>query len=160
MTEARKFTLEEAHDHLAKMLNGKTWELLQATDRTKSEENLMIHVAHASCYHWLHAGTRVQHQRAEWLIARVYIELGMTDSALYHASYCLDLTHEFADLMEDFDWAYAYEGVARANALAGNRDESLKYLQQAESSGRTISEDEDRRQFTSDLSGGNWYGLR
>ena len=160
MNEAKTYTLEEAHQHFAKMLNAKVWELLQKTERSKSEDELMVYAAHASCYHWLNAGTGLHHQRAEWLIAHVYTELGLADSALRYASRCLELTNEFADSMKDFDWAYAYEGVARANALAGNRDEALKYIQLAQESGQAISNDEDQSIFLGDFNGGNWHGLR
>lgn len=160
MDEVKTHSLAEAHQHFAKTLNGKVWELLQKPERSKSEDELMIYAAHASCYHWLNAGTGLHHQRAEWLIAHVYTELGIADSALRHASRCLELTNEFADSMKDFDWAYAYEGVARANALAGNRGEALKYMQRAEETGQAISNDEDKSIFFGDFNGGNWHGLR
>lgn len=160
MAEGNTFTLEEAHQYFAKTLNGKVWELLQKPERSKSDDELMIYAAHASCYHWLIAGTGLHHQRAEWLIAHMYTELGVGDSALRHASRCLELTNEFADLMKDFDWAYAYEGVARANALAGNRDEALKYLRRADELGKAIDDNEDLSIFLSDFNGGNWHGLR
>jgi tetratricopeptide (TPR) repeat protein len=160
LDELKMYTLEEAHQHFAKTLNGKVWELLQNSERSKSEDELMIYAAHASCYHWLNAGTGLHHQRAEWLIAHVYNELGLADPALRHTSRCLELTNEFGDLMKDFDLAYAYEGVARANALAGNRDEAIKYIQRADETGRAIGNDEDKSIFLSDFKGGNWHGLR
>jgi len=160
MDEPKKYTLEEAQQQFAKMVNGEVWELLQKSDRTKAEDERMVLAAHASRYHWLNAGTGLHHQRAEWLIAHVYTELGTADSALRHASRCLELTNEFTELMKDFDWAYAYEGLARANALAGKRDEALKYLQLAEKGGRAISNDEDKSIFFGDFNGGDWHGLR
>ena len=160
MNEAKTYSLEEAHLYFAKMLKGIVWELLQKTDRSKSEDEQMIYTAHASCYHWLNAGTGLHHQRAEWLIAHVYTELGLVDSALRHARRCLELTNEYADLMKDFDWAYGYEGLGRANALAGNRDEALKYIQLAQVSGQAISNEEDKTIFMGDFNGGNWHALR
>jgi hypothetical protein len=102
----------------------------------------------------------VNHQRGEWLIARVYTVLGLTEAALRHAARCLELTHKFADLMQDFDWAFAYEGIARANALAGNRQTALEYIQRAETSGQAIQDEEDRKIFLADFNGGNWYGAK
>ena len=160
MEEKKSYSLEEAHLHFAKSLNGKTWELLQKPGRSKSEDELMLYAALASCYHWLIAGTGVNHQRGEWLISHVYVELGLTHAALSHASRCLELTSEFNALMKDFDLAYAYEGVARANALAGNRDEALKFIRLAEEAGRGISDEEDRSIFLGDFNGGNWHGLK
>jgi hypothetical protein len=145
---------------LAKALNGQVWDLLQKPERSKAEDELMLYAAYTSAYHWLQAGTGLQHQRAEWLIAHVAAMIGHPDSALRHAARCLDLTHEFADLMQDFDWAYAYEGLARAHALAGHRGEALKYLQLAEGRGETIADAEDKRIFLGDLAGGPWHGMR
>jgi hypothetical protein len=57
------------------------------------------------------------------------------------------MTGEHSDSMADFDVAYTYEGVARANALAGNRDEALKYLQLADEAGQSIENEEDKQIF-------------
>lgn len=160
MDNARTYTLEQAHSHFAKTLNGKVWELLEKSDRTKSEDELMVYAAHASCYHWLKAGSGLNHQRAEWLIARVYTVIGIEEAALRHATRCLELTHEFADLMQDFDWAYAYEALARADALAGNRDEASKYIHLCKEYSQGIANEEDRQLFMSDFDGGDWYGMR
>lgn len=160
MTEPKTFTLEQAHEHFAKTLNGQVWSLLDKSKRTASEDEVMIYAAHASCYHWLHAGTGVNHQRGEWLIARVYTVLGLTEAALRHAARCLELTHKFADLMQDFDWAFAYEGIARANALAGNRQTALEYIQRAETSGQAIQDEEDRKIFLADFNRGDWHGVK
>lgn len=160
MNEEKKYTLGEAHLHFAKTLNGKVWDLLQKAPRSKSEDELMIYAAQASCYHWLNAGTGLHHQRAEWLIAHVCAQLGIADSALRHAVRCLELTREFPDLMQDFDRAYAFECMARANALAGNRAQALEFIRQADEARRAIANDEDKSIFLGDFNSGNWYGLK
>ena len=158
--EGKSYTLEEAQQYFAKTLNGKVWELLQKPDRSRQEDEQMVYSAHASGFHWLMTGTGLHHQRAEWLIAHVYTELGLSESALRHATRCSELTEEFAELIKDFDRAYAYEGMARANALAGNREQAVRYLQLAEQSGQTIQNEEDRGIFLGDLNGGDWHGVR
>jgi hypothetical protein len=75
--------------------------------------------AYASCTHWLYAGNEVNHPRGEWLIARVHLGLHETVAALQHARRCLELTQNHAELMEDFELLFAYEGIARAEGLAG-----------------------------------------
>ncbi len=156
MNKAKTITLEEAQQQFAKQLNNKVWNLLQKEDRTAADNERMIHAAHASCYHWLNAGTGLHHQRAEWLIAHVYAHLGLPHAALRHADRCLELTNEFADLMQDFDWAYGYEGVARANALAGNEENARIYIQRAREAGEAIVDDEDGRIFFGDFA---WAGF-
>jgi len=158
--EETTYTESEAHRHFAARLNGEVWGLLEKAERSSAEDEVMIHAAHASCFHWLRVGTGLHHQRAEWLIARVYSELGLADAALRHAHRCQQLTEEHAGLMEDFDPAYAYEAVARANALAGKQAEARKALELAEAAGQAIQDEESKLIFLSDLQGGNWYGLK
>ena len=119
----------------------------------------MVHAAHSSCMHWLQAGTPTHHQRGEWLISRVYSVLGYTDDALRHARTCLELTKTHPDMMEDFDWAFAYEAVARASALAGKMKKAKKYHALAKQAGETIEGEENKRIFVGDFEGGDWYGI-
>jgi hypothetical protein len=160
MSEEKRYTEAEAHRFFAVHYHGETWKLLEKPDRTRQEDELMIYTAHTSCCHWLKAGTGVNHQRGEWLIARVYSVLGLADMAVRHANRCLELTQQHASLMEDFDWAFAYECVARANAVAGNREEAVKHVQLAQQAGEAIKEEEDRKIFFADFNGGDWNGIK
>lgn len=160
MSDQKTYTIEEAQLHFAKSFNGKVWELLGKKDRSPAEAEQMIHTAHASCAHWLSAGTALHHQRGEWLIARVYTVLGYSEPALRHARRCMALTEENATLMQDFDWAFAHEGLARAHALAGDRAEALHHLQIAQEKGQEVQDEEDKNIFTGDLEGGEWYGIK
>jgi hypothetical protein len=160
VNQPKVYTEAEAQRLFAIQFHGKTWELLEKPDRTRGEDELMVHSAHASCRHWLEVGTGLHHQRGEWLIARVYSVLGMADAALRHAARCLELTETYSDLMVDFDWAFAYESMARANAVAGTREEALKYIALAERAGENIADEQDREIFVGDFNGGNWGGVR
>ena len=160
MSEEKTYTEQEAHRHFAASLNGEVWTLLGKSDRSQAEDETMIHTAHASCCHWLKVGTGVHHQRAEWMIARVYSELGLGEAALRHANRCQELTQEHADLMEDFDRAYAQEALARANAVAGNRAEARKHLQLAEEAGQAIADEDSKKFFVGDLADGDWHGVK
>jgi hypothetical protein len=160
MTEEKTYTEAEAQRHFAAKINGDVWGLLEKADRSKADDEVMVHAAHASCCHWLAVGTGVHHQRGEWMIARVYSELGLAEAALRHARRCQELTEEHADLMEDFDRAYALEGLARAHAVAGDHDQAREYLALAQKAGEAIADEESRKFFTGDLEGGSWYGLQ
>jgi hypothetical protein len=160
MSEEKVYTEAEAHRYFAVQFNGMTWDLLDKAGRTKEEDERMLYSAFASCRHWLEAGTGVHHQRGEWMIARVYSVLGLGEAAVRHANRCLELTEEHASEMEDFDKAFAYEAAARANAVAGNQGEALKYIELAERAGEAIADEQDKGIFVSDFNGGNWAGLR
>lgn len=159
MSSEERYTLEEAHKEFAKRTNGQVWKLLEKTDRTPAEDEEMEYAALASLYHWLRAGTQVHHQRGEWLIAHVCTVLGEAESAMKHANRCLELTEAYKNQMEDFDIAYAYEGMARANALSRNRDVAEKFLGMAQSAGEEISDAESKKIFMGDLNSGAWYGI-
>lgn len=159
MDDEKLYTLAEAHGEFARQLNGEVWELLDTTDRSTVDDERMLYAAWASAYHWLQAGTAVHQQRAEWLLARVYTVLGNAPEAMEHARRCLELTETSSSEMAPFDLAYACEAVARANALAHDEHEAIRYLELAREAGTRITSAEDRQIFEGDLNSGDWYGI-
>ena len=111
----------------------------------------MIHAAHASRYHWMHAGTVVNAVRGEWQCSRVYATLGRAEPAVAHARRALELYENASDDAEDFDLPFCYEALARAHAVAGEPDEARKWLDLARQTGSEIAEDDDRELLMSDL---------
>jgi hypothetical protein len=160
VSEEKAFTESEAQLFFAKGFNGKTWELLDKGERTQEENELLVDYAHASLAHWRAAGTGVHLQRGTWMLARVNTVLGNAQMALQHAGRCLELTEQHKGLLADFDFAFAYECMARAQALAGNRAEALKYWDMADKAGAIIKDKEDRQIFFDDFNGGDWYGFK
>ena len=158
MADTKTFTLDEAHKPFAVQFNNRTWELLTKDERTSAEDEEMIHAAHASHYHWLFAGKELNEQRGEWLISHVYAVLNVPDRALFHAKKCLHLTEELD--LDDFDLAYAYEGMARALACNHYLEEAEKYHVMARHAGEKIRKEEDRNIFITDLEGEPWYKLQ
>jgi hypothetical protein len=140
MTE--KEPSREEHKKLAINLFNLTWSLLDKKDRTREENDKMVHAAHASRYHWGEIGTPLEFERGEWQISRVYSVLGRSEPALYHAKRCLDICKE--NNIEDFDIAFAYEAMARAHSIAGDKTECAKYLQLAKKAANQIKKKEDK----------------
>jgi tetratricopeptide (TPR) repeat protein len=154
------FTLDQAQKEFAKRANVQVWELLGKSERTPEENEEMVYAAYASLYHWRHVGRRVHRQRGEWLIAHVHAVLGEADLSMQHARRCLELTEAFNSQMEDFDLAYAYEAMARAHAMQGDRASAEKYYTLACATGDAISDAENKGIFLSDFESGEWYGIR
>ena len=136
----RKFAVE--------CFNG-TWDLLDKTDRTPQEATRMIHMAHASRYHWGEIGTPLNFARGDWQISRVYAVLGEAQNALAYAKSCLQLCQENG--FDDFDLAFAYEAIARAYACAGDHAARDQYLELARTAGEAIEKDDDKEYFFSQL---------
>ncbi len=151
----------EVDDHLkfAKKINGEVWSLLEKPTRSRDEDERMVHAAHASLYHWLHAGTGVHRQRGEWLIARVYTVLGDRPAAERHTRRCLELTEAHAAELQDFDLAFAYELAARTAALGGDRARAAEFIEKARHAGTAIADPEDRKIFFDDFFAYPWFGV-
>ena len=149
MTEEKKYTEKECHRKFAVDLFNLVWSFLDKKDRTKQEDDKMVHAAHASRFHWGEIGTAVEFERGEWQISRVYSILKKPQSALYHAKRCLEICKE--NNIGDFDIAFAYEAMARAYAVAGEESECEKYIQLAKESGEQIKSKEDRDYFFNEL---------
>ncbi len=159
MTEEKRYTEAEAHRYFGVKLNNSTWEFLGKAERTAAEDTRMIHMAHASRFHWgeFPGATAANFARGDWLVSHVYAVLNQPGPAVKHARLSLQTCQDNA--LGDFDLAYAYEGMARALACAGDEQQASQYLQQAQSAGEQIAEAEDRSIFQADLVAEPWYGL-
>lgn len=160
MTEEKTYTISQAHYQFAVDFNNQTWELLEKKERTRIEDVLMLDFAHASLAHWRAVGGPVRHQRGEWLLSRVHAVLGEGQAALKHAHLCFQLLEDNKGDMNDFDSAFAYEAIARAYAVSGEKKESLKFIEKAKLAGDTIDNKEDRDIFFAEFNGGEWNGVR
>jgi hypothetical protein len=160
MTEETTYTVSQAHYQFAVDFNTQTWQLLEKQDRTRMDEVHMLDFAHASLAHWRAVGTAVRHQRGEWLVSRVHAALGEGVPALKHAQLCFQLLENNKDEMQDFDFAFAYEAIARAYAVNGEKNESLKFIGMAQKAGEVIKEKEDRDIFFAEFNGGEWHGVK
>ena len=109
----------------------------------------MLHMAHASRYHWGQVGAPVNLSRGEWQCSRVYAVLGRPEPALYHARRGLEICRAYG--IGDWDLAYAYESLARAHAVAGDKDQARTWTEQALAAAEDIAQDEDRELVLTDL---------
>jgi hypothetical protein len=100
----------------------------------------------------------VNYLRGDWQIAHVYTLLNLSERALHYALLCLRQCEDHQ--IDDFDLAFAYEGVARGWACQGNLVEAEKFYRLAEAAGHQIAEVEDRDLFFDDLRKPPWYGLK
>jgi len=149
MSENHIISEKKFHRELAIALFNQTWDLIDRENRTKEENDKMIHSAHASRYHWGEIGTALEIERGEWQISRVYSILKMKEPALYHAQRCLEICLE--EDIGDFDIAFAYEAIARAYSISEEEERVLDYLKHAEKHGRKIKDNDDRDYFFSEL---------
>ncbi|MGA7476912.1 MAG: hypothetical protein WBW47_06835 [Thermoplasmata archaeon] len=126
-----------------------TWSLLDRKKRSPEEVDEMLHAAHASRYHWGHAGTPRNRAIGEWQVSRVYSTLGRAEPALYHGRRALAIARRNG--LGRFHLAYAFEALARASAVAGLRRARDRYLREARRIGAAVRDRDDRRMLLEDL---------
>ncbi len=134
---------------LAAALFNATWTLMEKEDRTRDEDDAMLHMAHASRHHWGQIGTPANLGRGEWQCSRVYAVLGRAEPCLHHAQRCLDICQENG--IVDWDLAFAYEALARGHAVAGDMEQARAFTDQALAAAEDIKADDDRELVLSDL---------
>ncbi|HIN97508.1 MAG TPA: hypothetical protein EYN02_06880 [Candidatus Marinimicrobia bacterium] len=148
---------QKMHHYMGIEMNIQTWNLLGKEDRNEQDDARIVNFAQASLYHWRksHKYEPVNEQRGQWMLSHVYAVLGKGKEALSYAEETAKLTKE-QDL-KDFDLAYSYEALARANAAAGNKKEYAKWLEKAQKAGALISGEEDKKHFIADLESAPWF---
>ena len=150
MTQIVDDTLDPATETaLAKRLYNGVWAVLEKPDRSPEDADALINMAHASRYHWGNVGTPQHVAIGEWQIARVYSELGRGEPAVFHARRALAI----ADGAEVDSWltASAYEGLARAYAVAGDRAVASEWKTKAVAALDAVSDSEDRETVQRDI---------
>jgi DNA-binding transcriptional MerR regulator len=127
---------------LAAGLFNRVWELLEKTDRSAGDEDEMVNAAHASRYLWSSIGDAQNFAVGDWQISRVYAVLGRGEPAVHHARRC----HDHAVQVEGQPWllASAYEALARAYAVAGDRAAALEWKAKAVARLAEVEDADDR----------------
>jgi hypothetical protein len=140
------------HRRLGVDLYNKAWSLIEKKDRSREEDDELLHCAHASAYHWLQVGTQANRARSEWQCSRVNVVLGHPEAAIAHAERCLELVEGAPDQMEEFDLPSAYEALTRAYALAGDGAKAKQFRDLGLAATSVMTDEDDRRHLEEDFS--------
>ena len=142
----------DTHRRVAADLFNHVWTLLEVEARTPEQDDEMVHAAHASRWHWAQTGDEKLRRRlavGEWQCSRVYAVLGRAEPSLHHARRCLALVEQGG--VEDWVVASAYEAMARASRVAGDRAAFEEWRGRARDAVAAIAEEEDREVIEGDL---------
>lgn len=143
------FNLEESHKHFSKHCFNRAWDLIDKTNRTPEENQQMIHLAHASLWHWSERPdcTPKNLSIGYWQLARIYALVGDGNSAAKYARICLEKTPK----EDPFLMGYANEALARAELILGNKEEAKKHQAEALLFWEGIPDAEDKQMLLRDL---------
>lgn len=140
-------TEHDFHRKIAADCFNKTWDYLEQKNRSPDDDQIMLNLAHASRYHWSLIGKPWNFTTGDWQISRVYAALNQPDLALSFAKKALEIS-EKNNLSERL--ISAYEGMARAYAVAEKYPSAKEFINKAREQLRNVTLDADDQKTYSD----------
>ena len=145
------FELEKAHRYFSVECFNRAWDYIDKPTRSPEEGQAMLLLSMVSLWHWTQRPdcTPGNLSIGYWQLARVHALLGQADLARQNG--LLSLEHSHGEGTEPFHLGYAYEALARAEAVAGNQAKKDEYLRLAGEVGETMTDAESKQMLLNDL---------
>ena len=136
----------EFHHKSAAECFNRAWDYLDKKDRTPRDDQLMLHLAHASRYHWSFVGTPMNLAVGDWQISRAYAALGQSDLSLHFAKASLEIgeKNKLPEIV-----LTAYEAMARAYASGKKYELAKEFIDKAKSQLQLLTLDEEDKKIYS-----------
>ena len=152
MADKLPFDLVSAHRYFAVECFNGTWALIDKPTRSPIEEEQMLLRSFASFFHWTQRPDCTAENRSIslWQISRVYALLGQPENALRYAEQCR--AESAAPDLPPYCTGFAYEALARASMLVGDKVKMQEYLAEAHKIFESMTDEEDRNMLLKDLS--------
>jgi tetratricopeptide (TPR) repeat protein len=151
MTNKPEFDMKAAHKYFSAACFNGAWELLDKSDRTAEEDEQMLRLSMASHWHWTQredcADTNIS--VSYWQASRIYAVLGQVENAKRYAELCLAVSQ--GDDIPPFYLGYAYEALARAELVAGNKKQMQANLKEAHKAADKVADKEEQKWLLDDL---------
>lgn len=141
----------EAHRVFSVECFNACWSLIDQVDRTEEEDEQMLLLAMASLWHWTQRedATDVNLSVGYWQVSRVHALRRQGDEARRYGQLALEAAQRGE--ADAFTLGYAYEALARAEALAGDRDAREANLEKAKEMADLVTDEESRSWLLDDL---------
>lgn len=127
-------------------------------DTPLPEPERLLYQAYAACFHWMHAGTVVNHGRGEYGIACAALAVGRTEIAGHHARRYAELIESAPVAFADWDRAFCAEILARVAAASGAAD-AAEQKAAARGLAEAVAEDGDRAVVLDRFAKPPWFGI-
>jgi len=134
---------------LAPRAFNRTWELLDASELTREQEEEMLAATFTQRHLWYQVGDARNHAIADWQISRVAAVLGYADLARRFGERSLEVGIENG--LDAFVIGFAHEAIARAAAHVDDVETFNEHLELARAALAEIEDEEDRDLLASDL---------
>lgn len=149
MNKLPSFDVAESHKYFSAHCFNRTWDFMDKPSRTADEGEDMLLTCMASLWHWSQREdvTAQNFSVGYWQASRVFALLGKADEARRYAQKSLEQSRGLAPFYE----GYAYEALARSEAVAGNHEKMKEYLAQARKLSETVKDEESKKLLSGDL---------
>ncbi len=149
MPDKPDFDLAVVHRYFSADCFNKTWDYIDNPHRSPDEELVMLQTAMTSLWHWTQRedATPQNLSVGNWQVSRVFALLGQADNARRYAEVSL----KYAEAGEPFYIAFAYEALARAEMVSGNKEKMQEYLEKAFALAEKVEDEEDKQVLMGDL---------
>jgi hypothetical protein len=146
-----EFDLQKAHQWFAVSCFNETWSYIDKAERTPEEEEQMLQLTMASAWHWTQReDCKPQNLSiAYWQISRVHALCGRGAEAVRYGQLCLDVSQ--GEGIDPFALGYAYEALARGEAVAGNNPKADEWISKASEVAETITDEDAKKMLLDDL---------
>lgn len=151
MGKKTSFDLNAAHRYFSAECFNRAWDLIDKPTRTSKEDQSMLQLGLTSLWHWSQRPdcTPTSLSVGYWQVSRIYALLYQSDLARQYGQLCLQVSQGEGIL--PFYLGYAYEALARAEAVAGNEVKKKEYLALANHVAERITDSDARWPLLSDL---------
>jgi len=151
MAKKTDFDHQAAHKYFSTHCFNSAWDLIDKSERTPEEDEQMIRLSLASQYHWSQRedSSSTSASIGFWQTSRIYALIGQVDNARRYGQLCLGASQE--EGVEPFYLGFAYEALARAEAVAGKEQEMEAFLDKAKSAAEKIDKEDEKKMLLDDL---------
>ena len=151
MPNTPDFDLQAAHSYFSAHCFNQAWDLIEKQDRSPEEDQDMLRLSFAALWHWTQRTDYIPKNASVgyWQLARIYALLGQAENARQYGQLCLQASQQPG--VAPFYLGYAYEALARAEALAQDWQKAAAYKQDAMQAAAEVSDEQDRQVLLDDL---------
>ncbi len=151
MPEVPEFDIQAAHQYFSKHCFNRAWDFIDQATRTVEDDNTMLQLSLTSLWHWTQREdcTTTNLSIGYWQVSRVFSLLGQADKAREYGKLCLEEASKEGVL--PYYKGGAYEALARAELIAGNREAMEFSIVKAREIAASLTNKEEKEMLLKDL---------
>jgi hypothetical protein len=147
----QKIKVKAAHRFFSADCFNKTWNYIDLPDRTADQEEEMLRLALASHWHWTQRKDYepTNASIANWQVSRVFALLGQANNARRFGLRSLEAIEN--EDVPPFYIGYAFEALARAEAVSGDGESMQAYIDKARGAAAQVIDEDSKGWLLNDL---------